>query len=247
MVKFQVLSDLHLEIHDAVFDFPKKAPFLILAGDVGDPSQETYKAFLHEQADRFDKVFVISGNHEYYGKTLDETNDLISGICSQREDLVFLNQTSYDLDDDHVILGTTLWSEMLDDQRSDLTCFMADFRKIKDWSFEKNNWQHAKEKAWLQSAIREVEKKEKLAIVVTHHAPSYHGTVAPKYKGDILSSGFCTDLESMMKLPVTCHMFGHTHFSCDKMFNGECRLVSNQLGYGDEETGFNPEFVVEVD
>ena len=33
-----------------------------------------------------------------------------------------------------------------------------------------------------------------LAIVVTHHAPSYKGTVAPKYIGNEISSGFCTDL-----------------------------------------------------
>ncbi len=247
MVKFQVMSDLHMEFRDAVFDFPQKAPNLILAGDIGNPSDETYRAFLEEQADRFDKVFVVAGNHCRYNRSLEDADVLIQKICDERDNLIYLNQTSYDLDDDHVMLGTTLWSEMAEEQRSEIECFMADMRFIKGWSFDQNNWQHNKEKAWLESAIKDVEKREKLAIVVTHHAPSFKGTVAPKYRGDSLSTAFCSDLENLLKLPVVCFVFGHTHFSCDQIVNGGCRLVSNQLGNIGEETGFDPEFCVEVD
>ena len=247
MVKIQVLSDLHMEMRDAVFDFPKKALYLILAGDIGNPSSDIYQTFLWEQADRFEKVFVVSGNHEYYGRTLEETDEIINNICKQRENLIYLNQTAYDLDDDYVVLGTTLRSEMADEQRPDISYFLADMHFIKNWSFEKNNWQHTKEKAWPKSAIKDVEKREKLAIVVTHHNPSFRGTVAPKYEGNSLSTAFCTNLEDIMKLPVVCWNFGHTHFSCDHMFNGECRLVSNQLGNPEEKTGFNTEFCIELD
>lgn len=247
MIKLQIMSDLHLEMRNAVFDFPQKAPNLVLAGDIGNPSQTSYQRFLYNQADRFDRVFVVKGNHCTYGRTLTETDELIQEICDKRDNLIYLNQTSYDLDDDHIILGTTLWSEMADDQRSDISCFLADMRFIKDWSFDWNNVQHAKEKAWLASAIKTVEEREKLAIVVTHHSPSFKGTVAPKYRGNSISSAFCTDLDHMLKLPVVCHVFGHSHYSCDQLRPGGCRLVSNQRGYPGEETGFDPEFIVEIE
>ena len=163
MGKFQVMSDLHMEMRDAVFDFPQKAPYLILAGDIGNPSEETYQVFLHEQADRFDKVFLAAGNHDRFSRSIADADKLIQEICDERENLIYLNQTSYDIDDDHVILGTTLWSEMAEHERPDLGCFMADMRHIKGWSFDENNKQHAKEKAWLQAAIRDVEKTREIS------------------------------------------------------------------------------------
>lgn len=248
MVKFQVISDVHLEIRGYIVDFPVKAPYLILAGDSGNPESNIYQQFLQLQADRYDKVFIVNGNHEHYGRTREQTEELVAKICKTRPNLIFLNRTSYDLDEDHVILGCVLWSEMQDEQRSDLYLHMGDLTEIKDWSFEQNNWQHKQEKAWLQNAIRQAEVDGKLAIVITHHSPSFKGTVAPKYAGNEISSGFCTDLEEMLKLPVVCHVFAHTHFSCNLLFNkGQCRLVSNQLGHISEETRFDPEFCVEIE
>lgn len=241
------MSDLHIEMRNTVFDFPQKAPYLILAGDIGNPSQHTYEAFLHKQADRFVKVFLVKGNHETYGRSVTETDELIQQICDHRKNLIYLNQTSHDLDDDHVLLGTTLWSEMTEDERSEIGCFLADMRFIKNWSFDWNNAQHAKEKAWLAAAIKTVEDREKVAVVVTHHSPSFKGTVAPKHRGSSLSSAFCTDLDHMLKLPVVCHVFGHSHYSCDQLRLSGCRLVSNPLGYDGETTEFDPEFFIEID
>ena len=66
----QVLSDLHLEVgHQySSFDFPTTAPNLILAGDIGLLSNyEAYLDFLHNQTERYDRVFLVLGNHELYG------------------------------------------------------------------------------------------------------------------------------------------------------------------------------------
>lgn len=240
------MSDLHLEMRNVVFEFPQKAPILMLAGDVGDPDSDIYKLFLNKQADRFEKVFVCKGNHECYGKSLCQADELIQNICDERDNLIYLNRTSYDLDDDYVILGTTLWSEMSDDERSDIGCFLGDMRHIKDWSFDQNNWQHAKEVSWLKHAIKEVERREKLAVVMTHHCPSFRGTVAPQHIGNSLSTAFCTDLEDLMQLPVSHWICGHTHTSFNLLFNNECRLVSNQRGYPEEKCGFDPEFCIEL-
>ena len=46
-----------------------------------------------------------------------QTDQLVANLCKTRKNLVFLNRTSYDLDEDHVILGCVLWSEMQDEQQ----------------------------------------------------------------------------------------------------------------------------------
>lgn len=67
---FQILSDLHLEVGQqySSFEIPTSAPFLILAGDIGRLiDYHSYLAFLALHTRRFEKVFLILGNHEFYG------------------------------------------------------------------------------------------------------------------------------------------------------------------------------------
>lgn len=66
----QILSDLHLEICNQYtsYTFPTTAPFLLLAGDIGRLiDYNEYVAFLEMQASRYRKVFLVLGNHEFYG------------------------------------------------------------------------------------------------------------------------------------------------------------------------------------
>ena len=67
----QYSSDLHLEKGFKRIIYPSK-PYLVLAGDIGYPDDITYKNFLFEMSFLFDKVFVISGNHEF-DKLLDKS------------------------------------------------------------------------------------------------------------------------------------------------------------------------------
>jgi len=160
--------------------------------------------------------------------------------------LKYLNKTAIDLNEDYVVLGCTLWSHVLDEQRAMVTAVFADYCHIKGWSVARNNKVHAAELAWLQAEVAKVEAAEKVAIVLTHHAPSFHRTAAPQHKNSPLSSAVCTDLESMFKLPIVLWMYGHTHFSNDQYMHG-MRLCSNQIGYPGEGVKFNPGFKVELD
>ncbi len=68
--KFQVLSDLHLEVGDQYqsFQIPVQAPFLILAGDIGRlQDYDKYLSFITTQCARFRAVYLVLGNHEFYG------------------------------------------------------------------------------------------------------------------------------------------------------------------------------------
>lgn len=50
------------------FKIPPKAPYLILAGDIGYfKHKDRYLAFLRRQCECFVRVFLIPGNHEFYG------------------------------------------------------------------------------------------------------------------------------------------------------------------------------------
>jgi hypothetical protein len=67
MVKFQYISNLHLDLYPlGLFDIDAIAPYLLLAGDIGNPYQKKYELFLENISKKFEKIFIISGNHEYY-------------------------------------------------------------------------------------------------------------------------------------------------------------------------------------
>lgn len=245
MITLQILSDIHLEIWKTDFEFRIKAPYLVLAGDIADPGTVLYEKFLLKQADRFEKVFVIAGNHESHHRSMEETEELISEICSKKKNLIFMNCDFYDLDEDYIIVGCTLWSKILASQRPTIEK-MADFRLIRNWDVDKNNERHAKERKWLEKEIELCGCEDKQLIVVTHHCPSFTNTCRLEHRGGSEQSLFCTSMDGLLKPPVALYVFGHSHYSVDKRLGSGCRLVANQRGYPGENTGFNPEFTVTI-
>lgn len=242
----QVLSDIHLEFRNRAYDFLVTAPNLCLLGDIGDPSMPMYQDFLHCQAERYDSVFLLKGNHSCYGRSVEEADDLIAEICAKHPTkLHYLNKTALDLDHHFVILGCTLWSHVINRQRLMVLSMLADNHHITKWSVTRNNEVHAAELDWLQSAIANVKAAGKQAIVLTHHAPSCHGTSAPEHVNSPISSAFGSNLEYMLKPPVVLWMFGHTHYSSDQQING-VRVCSNQVGYPNEGVTFDPGFKVQL-
>jgi predicted phosphodiesterase len=78
-MRIHYISDIHLEFmrpnHYENFrnrwrpDI-KQADVLVLAGDIGNPRQPLYREFLQHCSQNCKKVFLIAGNHEFYGTTL---------------------------------------------------------------------------------------------------------------------------------------------------------------------------------
>jgi predicted phosphodiesterase len=71
MVKFQIMSDLHIETLSnnlCIDNFVRKsADILILAGDIGRVHKyEQLERFLKDLCPRFEIVLYVLGNHEYY-------------------------------------------------------------------------------------------------------------------------------------------------------------------------------------
>lgn len=84
---FQYMSDLHLEkrsVGNLLKEDHVRAPCLVLAGDVGDPASANYVDFLVRAAELYaGGVFVIIGNHECYGKTIQQATREAEDACKR--------------------------------------------------------------------------------------------------------------------------------------------------------------------
>lgn len=116
---FQYISDLHLEVGQRYKSFavPKIAPYLILAGDIGRlRDYGGLLASLAVQCAQFDRVFLVLGNHEFYG--ISRENGLQASKSLKVEPqllgkLSILNRKRVDINRRVSILGCTLHSYIL--------------------------------------------------------------------------------------------------------------------------------------
>ncbi|KAK0644338.1 Metallo-dependent phosphatase-like protein [Cercophora newfieldiana] len=130
--KFQILSDLHLEIDPSAssyhrFTIPARAPHLALLGDIGtivtddattpqDPITGPLATFLRRQLTQFQTVFFVPGNHEPYHSRWDSVNLFFdrfqAGLASYRAEceqpgeelgeFVYLHKGRYDFEEEPI-------------------------------------------------------------------------------------------------------------------------------------------------
>ncbi|EFR04515.1 Ser/Thr protein phosphatase superfamily protein [Nannizzia gypsea CBS 118893] len=237
------MSDLHLEVGQQYADFRIKprASQLILAGDIGRLADyDAFRDFLCTQCGNFEAVYLVLGNHEFFGVTRQEGLRLADQLQEEPQmngRLVILNQKRVDIGNT-TILGCTLHSHVLPGSEQVVASKINDFRCIKDWTVASHNAEHAADVKWLKDEISslrstESESKRKL-VVVTHHAPSTSKTSKASDEGNPWSSAFGTDLLDGTQRScldhVNCWIYGHTHYSSESI-RGQVRLVSNQRGY----------------
>lgn len=250
---FHLLSDLHIEFSQYTLTQPTShCDALILAGDIGNPWSLEYKEFLHHASSQYQYVFLIKGNHECYKHSLEDVTQQMKKVCNGTNNIIFLDNATFDIENTDIrIVGSTLWSEIEDDQRSDVQCYIADYRHIQGWSIEQNNFHHEISLSFLKKEMLQANIDGKRLVVVTHHAPTLTKTGRPEHDGSPISSAFASDLEkTLIQPPVVAWAFGHTHHSTTLDVNG-VKLVSNQRGYQisgrmPERTGFNPGFTFNV-
>ena len=66
MVKFQYISDIHLEFCKKIPKIKVLANNLCLLGDIGYPNTKIYKQYINQCSRNHKNVFVIFGNHCFY-------------------------------------------------------------------------------------------------------------------------------------------------------------------------------------
>ena len=125
------------------FDFPCRAPYLILAGDIGRLCEyQLYLDFLTKQCTRFFKVFLVPGNHEFYGSSRAEGLQLAAKLeheAALQGKLEILNRRTVDVSEDLAILGCTLHSSISADNYAIVQDKVEDLLRIKNWTIEHHN------------------------------------------------------------------------------------------------------------
>lgn len=230
----QYFSDVHLELFRIVPEIPVVAEYLAITGDLGSPFQPRYKEFLQEVSVKYKTVFLLAGNHEFYGSTFAETNAEIEKVCADLQNVFYLNNRTI-LIEDLTICGTTLWSDVTDDAFSKLN----DSRKIftdvehrKRITAAEIRAVHKENVEFVKSVLADSEK----VLLLTHHSPSH--TMNGKYFGNDVMSGFSTDLEYLFAEPLVAWIIGHLHQN-EKISINDIYCVENALGYVSERGNFD--------
>lgn len=242
-MKIQYFSDLHLEFLKKNFNkllsrIVPVAPVLVLAGDIGLPSNKSYEELLTNVSDKFTKVFVIAGNHEYYGNTLPETNTRISSICQRLPNVSFLNNSFEDYQGVRFV-GSTLWSKI-----TDVASLTNDFSMIKGLTVTEYNRLYSDACDFVNNTLSSATNEQRV-VMITHHLPS-HSLVDPCYsRYRRYQQCFASDLDHLIRSPVVCWIYGHTH----KPFFGvmtSVKMCCNPIGYPGENATVDFEKFVEI-
>lgn len=259
-MKLMILSDLHLEFTpwSPPAEAVVAADLIILAGDIAKGSAGIVWA---RESFPDKAILYVSGNHEYYDGTLDETLTSIRSEARRSEITLLENGT---VETGGVrFLGCTLWTDFnlfggripaLEAQAAAAKS-MLDFSRIhsRDGQFLTPGDTVAlnqNSSTWLR---RQLEKTFSGAtVVITHHAPSIR-SVAPRWASDPVSAGFAGDCEDLVGM-ATLWIHGHTHTAFDYrigMDPARGRVICNPRGYrrvdgSGEQTGFDPGLLIEV-
>lgn len=268
-MRFQYFSDVHTEFFDVNIPLEReldaiieaKAPYLILAGDIGDPFSQTYTEFLEHVSPLFEYIFLVSGNHEYYcfdERLLQNRRQLASvlnekwtelveaqirDVCARLPNVIFLQNSTFHIPNSKLSLfGATLWSNILDSQWWEVESSVKDFTSIPGWSVPRARLLHHAACNSLQTAL--LEHPDRRFVVVTHHLPSTQ-LINPFYKNSPINSAYASDLPWLSdREEIVAWFAGHTHCAVEL---GKFHV--NPIGYKGEMRITTKDFnkVVDVD
>jgi predicted phosphodiesterase len=250
-LKIQILSDVHLEKNagltfaDVVSTRPC-ADVLVLAGDIGCPQHESYRAFLTEARKHFTQVIVVAGNHEYRSclpKTMKDVDDIITRICAEVSSSSSSNTVTYLQNGGNLcigdvnFIGATLWSHVPVDKvgKEDVQFIngtnFADLRidEHTPMTVETGNALFNQHLYNIAQSTRFGIKNKKKNVVITHHAPIIDGA----FKDPLLLPKnylYGTDLSAYLGFSfMHTWVYGHTHWNTLNNVNGTT-CVCNQYG-----------------
>lgn len=234
LCRIQYASDLHLEHYDKMA-FPRlitpSARILCLAGDIGNPRKQLYTSFLEYCQDKWDHVFIIAGNHEFYNRrplkdlvkynrkevdSWDTRLELCRTVCSQWPNVHFLEKDSYYLRDYNLtVLGTTMWTHIPSSKAGIVKNAMNDYNYIAKGDAETiepadvTEW-HRSAKQWLEAKLFDAEEERHHALVMTHHMPSTR-FIKSEYFNNEINCAFAAPMDKLLVPPVRAWIYGHTH------------------------------------
>ncbi len=246
-MKIHILSDLHTEL-TAFTPAATDADVVVLAGDIGGGTGGLDWAAQHARpggAFAGKDVVYVAGNHEYYGQSWQS----LPGVLRDRQQEIGLPALHL-LDCDEAIiggvrfLGCELWTDFelfggdrhaMAEQMAACVTSLTDFTRIRNDGHGNLRpgvvrERHLRHRSWLAGKLRESpDGRWRKTVVVTHHLPSMQ-SVEGRWRLDLASAGFASNLDDIAALVDGIWIHGHTHASFDYRIAG-CRVVCNPRGY----------------
>lgn len=214
----------------------QKNNLLFLCGDIGYPFNDNYDEFMNFVSNKFSKIFVVSGNHEYYNasKTISEIDTQINHITDKYNNIHFMNNQVKHLPEFNLtVIGSVLWSRVTINEK-----LINDFNYINTKQGTKNNQLisiqdynnlHNESLKKLTTNIYENNNTTQ-TIIMTHHLPSFK-MIHPSYKGSKINDFFATNLEFLMQqFNINYWLCGHTHFRMEKIIH-DTKVIAYPYGY----------------
>jgi len=228
-MRIRYFSDVHLEFNNTLDLVKSIRPgpdeVCICSGDIGNPVSQEYDIFFTFLHENFKKVFVIAGNHEYYGAIgIPLTNKFLVSYFKKFNNISFLIN-SWEIYEGYCFIGTTLWSNITNPFNT-----INDMYKIPNFSVLEYNKLHKECLEFLGQALR-----QENCIVLSHHLPSF-SLINEKYKEAHINQWFATDLDSLIeqhKERIKCWIYGHTHTESIQEISG-ISFLCNPIGYPGE-------------
>ena len=253
MIYFHLLSDVHLE-HCKHYCMKKHLNInnrngidendeinLILAGDIGHPETDYYKKYIKHCSMLYNNVFIIAGNHEYYNKSIEETDLIMNKL--EENNIYYINNKMF-LYKDIYIIGSTLWT-YIDDNSKQYSKYINDYIQIKNFDVDKNNILYDINYRFLEESINRVKQEEKKCIIVTHHMPSFKA-IHEKYKNQTeYSPFFASNCDKLIDHPVLYWLYGHTHTKNITQINN-IDVICNPKGYPDELSNYDKKLFIKI-
>lgn len=240
-MKLQIVSDLHLEFGD--LSLPG-GEVLIIAGDMfearslgrNDSSRarktaENIKRFLKDELGKYENVLYVPGNHEYYGRSLRETHNLL--LNNLPAHVSMLQAGSSRRIGEAQFIGATLWTDANQGcpiTEQTLKRNMNDFTMIEDFPVSFMVSLHKQHMDEIRNKVKETALDK--TVVITHHAPSFK-SVDEKYKDEYyMNGGYASNHELVMLDNPNIKLWVHGHMHSDNDYVvGETRVISNPRGY----------------
>ena len=259
----QIYSDIHIELWNKLPEIPVKSKYLFLAGDICSQTHALFYPFFDYCSSRWEKVFYVPGNHEFYvkKKNFNELSFEYKYRLSQRYNNVFyLDNECVPLNDEINVYGTTFWTippftstneaKMSINDYNCISYFNTKQKKVLDLDI---NYVNQLANTSFDTLQTHLDKTDKKTIVMTHFPPLRSGTSAEKYllEKSLANLYFAWPDITIDKLNLKntpLWISGHTHWSYDFNKNGT-RFIANQLGYKSEIgfTGVNEDGVYEIE
>lgn len=190
---------------------------------------------LSYEFNRYDRVIMIPGNHEFYNTPFEDVLDIMTKAFPLVE-ILYCGWTN--LNNKTVLYGGTMWTDF--DRNNPLlelnaNRYMNDFAGVIKWK----DGRHFS----VEDALKEfklfhlnlrrciLENPGKNIIVMSHHCPSFKGT-HPRFDGNMCNGYFSANCEDVIldNPEIKMWLHGHTHNATDYMI-GDCRVLCNPRGY----------------